>query len=151
MEYTATINGAATNATLPPGVTNALTDLINSNAQLNAYFNTNFAGSNSTWWNYTAHSNDMLVVITPSWWRRWPCATGLGYNPNMNSVNIANYLNGNENVVFTPQGAYYTNVNSATSFTSRPDPNGAFRIEMNYMYVSNTPRTTVRALLITSS
>ena len=139
MEYTATINGAATNATLPPGVTNALTDLINSNAQLNAYFNTNFAGSNSTWWSYTAHSNDMLVVYNTELVASVALRTGLGYDPSMNSVNIANYLNGNENVVFTPQGAYYTNVNSATSFTSRPDPNGAFRIEMNYMYVSNTP------------
>ena len=136
-QYSASLNGNATNSTLPTGSTNALADLINSGVQLNANYNTNFAGSNSLWWSYTAVSNNELVVYNSAMTASAALRSGLGYDPDMNPVNLANPFGENANIVFTPQGAYFTNISSASDFSSRPTTGGAFRLEMTYMYVSN--------------
>ena len=136
-ESTAILNGNATNFSLPSGTSNALTDLINYGVPLNAYYNTNFNGSNSLWWNYTATSNNELVVYNSALVASVALRTGLGYDANMNPVNLPNPFGENTNVVYTPSGAYFTNTSSATSFTSHPLSSGVFRAELNYMYVAN--------------
>jgi len=104
---------------------------------LNAYYNTNFNGSNSLWWNYTATSNNELVVYNSALVASVALRTGLGYDANMNPVNLANPFAENTNVVYTPSRAYFTNTSSATSFIIHPLSSGVFRAELNYMYVAN--------------
>ena len=87
-------------------------------------------GSNSLWWSYTAVSNNELVVYNSAMTASAALRSGLGYDPDMNPVNLANPFGENANIVFTPQGAYFTNISSASDFSSRPTTGGAFRLEI---------------------
>jgi hypothetical protein len=135
--YVGSANGSATNATLEPGETNALSALISSGAELNDNYNTNVVGSNSLWWSYTATATRKMATYNQALVACVPMRMGLGYDAFMNLVKPSNPFNENQYLVATTNGAYFTNANSATWFASRPAPGAPFRFEMDYLYVAN--------------
>ncbi|MEI8045347.1 MAG: discoidin domain-containing protein, partial [Verrucomicrobiota bacterium] len=135
--FVGSANGSATNTTLEPGETNALTALINSGAELNDNYNTNVVGSNSLWWNYTATATRKMATYNQALVACVPMRMGLGYDAFMNLVKPSNPFNENQYLVATTNGTFFTNANSATWFASRPAPGAPFRFEMDYMYVAN--------------